>query len=99
VIGAGVRLPLNRLVLFEAVVNAIHRVAPQAAIAFNTRPEDCGEALRVDHQKSLPSTSVAQRRAERQRLAVERGSQSRARTDVRARLAADLSVREVQVAD
>jgi len=44
VIGAGVRLPRNRLVLFEAVVNAIHRVAPQAAIAFNTRPEDSGEA-------------------------------------------------------
>jgi hypothetical protein len=44
VIGAGVRLPRNRLVLFEAVVNAIHRAAPQAAIAFNTRPEDSGEA-------------------------------------------------------
>lgn len=44
VIGAGVRLPRNRLVLFEAVVNAIHRMAPQAAIAFNTRPEDSGEA-------------------------------------------------------
>lgn len=28
VIGAGVRLPRNRLVLFEAVVNAIHRMAP-----------------------------------------------------------------------
>ena len=44
VIGAGVRLPRNRLVLFEAVVNTVHRAAPQAAIAFNTRPEDCGEA-------------------------------------------------------
>jgi len=44
VIGAGVRLPRNRLVLFEAVVNVIHRMAPQAAIAFNTRPEDSGEA-------------------------------------------------------
>jgi hypothetical protein len=44
VIGAGVRLPRNRLVLFEAVVNAIHRAAPQAAIAFNTRPEDSGAA-------------------------------------------------------
>ncbi len=44
VIGAGVRLPPNRLVLFEAVVNAIHRAAPQAAIAFNTRPEDSGAA-------------------------------------------------------
>jgi hypothetical protein len=44
VIGAGVRLPPNRLVLFEAVVNAIHRAAPQAAIAFNTRPDDSGAA-------------------------------------------------------
>ena len=44
VIGAGVRLPPSRLVLFEAVVNAVHRGGPQAAIAFNTRPEDSGGA-------------------------------------------------------
>jgi len=44
VIGAGVRLPPSRLILFEAVVNTIHRAAPQAAIAFNTRPEDSGAA-------------------------------------------------------
>jgi hypothetical protein len=44
VIGAGLRLPPNRLVLLEAVVNAIRRAAPQAAIAFNTRPEDSGAA-------------------------------------------------------
>jgi len=44
VIGAGVRLPPSRLVLFEAVVNAVHRTAPQAAIAFNTRPDDSGAA-------------------------------------------------------
>jgi hypothetical protein len=44
VIGAGLRLPPSRLDLFEAVVNAIHRAAPQAAIAFNTRPEDSGAA-------------------------------------------------------
>ena len=43
-IGAGVRLPPSRLVLFEALVNAIHRAAPGAAIAFNTRPEDTGAA-------------------------------------------------------
>jgi hypothetical protein len=43
-IGAGVRLPPNRLLLFEAVVNAIHRGAPRAAIAFNTRPDDSGAA-------------------------------------------------------
>jgi hypothetical protein len=44
VVGAGVRLPPNRLALFEAVINAIHRAAPTAAIAFNTRPEDTGAA-------------------------------------------------------
>ena len=44
VIGAGVRLPPSRLVVFEAVVNAVHRAAPQAAIAFNTRPEDSAAA-------------------------------------------------------
>ena len=42
VVGAGVRLPPIRLALFEAVVNAIHHAAPQAAIAFNSRPEDTG---------------------------------------------------------
>ena len=44
VIGAGVRLPPSGLGVFEAVVNAVHRVAPRAAIAFNTRPEDSGAA-------------------------------------------------------
>jgi hypothetical protein len=44
VIGAGVRLPPSRLALFEALVNAIHRAAPAAAIAFNSRPEDSGAA-------------------------------------------------------
>jgi len=44
VIGAGGRLPPKGLVLFEAVINAIHRGAPAAAIAFNTRPEDSADA-------------------------------------------------------
>jgi hypothetical protein len=44
VIGAGVRLPPSRLTLFEAVINAIRRAAPQTSIAFNTRPEDTGAA-------------------------------------------------------
>ena len=44
VIGAGVRLPPSRLLLFEALVNAIHRAAPGAAVAFNTRPEDTAAA-------------------------------------------------------
>jgi hypothetical protein len=44
VVGAGVRLPPRQLVLFEPVVNAIHRAAPQTAIAFNTFPEDTSAA-------------------------------------------------------
>jgi len=44
VIGAGVRLPPQSLGVFEAVVNAVHKAAPAAAIAFNTRPEDTADA-------------------------------------------------------
>ena len=44
VIGAGVRLPPRSLKLFEAVVNAVHKGAPGAAIAFNTVPQDGAEA-------------------------------------------------------
>jgi hypothetical protein len=44
VIGAGVRLPPQRLAVFEAVINAVHKAAPGAAIAFNTRPEDSDAA-------------------------------------------------------
>jgi hypothetical protein len=44
VIGGGLRLPPKSLLLFERVVNAIHKGAPGAAIAFNSRPEDTAEA-------------------------------------------------------
>ena len=44
VIGAGIRLPPPSLSVFEAVINAVHRAAPDAAIAFNTRPEDTADA-------------------------------------------------------
>lgn len=44
VIGGGVRLPARRLVIFEAVINAVHKAAPGAAIAFNTRPDDSADA-------------------------------------------------------
>jgi hypothetical protein len=44
VIGGGLRIPPKSLPLFEMVVNAVHRAAPQAAIAFNTRPEDTADA-------------------------------------------------------
>ena len=44
VVGGGVRLPPRNLALFEVVINAIRRVAPGAAIAFNTRPDDSAGA-------------------------------------------------------
>jgi len=44
VIGGGIRLPPKSLSLFEIVVNAVRKAAPNASIAFNTRPEDTAEA-------------------------------------------------------
>jgi len=44
VIGAGIRLLSHHLPMFEAVINAVHRAAPGAAIAFNTHPEDSADA-------------------------------------------------------
>lgn len=44
VIGGGLRLPPKSLFLFETLVNAVHRAAPNAAIAFNTKPEDTAAA-------------------------------------------------------
>lgn len=44
VIGAGVRLPPRLLPIFEAVINAVRKAAPGAAIAFNTRPDDSAGA-------------------------------------------------------
>ena len=45
VIGGGIRLPPKSLSLFEIVINAVHKAAPKASIAFNTRPEDTAEAV------------------------------------------------------
>jgi hypothetical protein len=44
VIGGGLKLPPKILPLFEMVVNAVHKTAPSAAMAFNTHPEDTAEA-------------------------------------------------------
>lgn len=44
VIGAGIRVPPGSLLLFEALINVVHKGAPDASIAFNTRPEDTGDA-------------------------------------------------------
>ena len=37
-------MPPKSLALFERVVNVVHKSAPHAAIAFNTKPEDTAEA-------------------------------------------------------
>ena len=44
VIGAGIRTVAPSLLLFEKVINAVHRNGPDSAIAFNTRPDDTAEA-------------------------------------------------------
>jgi hypothetical protein len=45
-IGAGLRQSGERLILFEKVLNLIHRLAPQASICFNTNPADSADAVR-----------------------------------------------------
>ena len=44
IIGAGLRLPPKMLLLFETVVNTVHKAAPNTAIAFNTVPQDSADA-------------------------------------------------------
>lgn len=44
VIGGGIRLPPASLPLFERLINAVHKAAPNASIAFNTTPADTGDA-------------------------------------------------------
>lgn len=45
VIGAGLRLIPKHTVLFEALVNAVVELAPQARLAFNASPADAAEAV------------------------------------------------------
>ncbi|MCC5577886.1 hypothetical protein IMZ11_19855 [Microtetraspora sp. AC03309] len=44
VIGGGIRTHEPLLELFERVVNLVRQHAPDAAIAFNSSPEDCADA-------------------------------------------------------
>jgi hypothetical protein len=46
VIGAGLREPPERLLLFEKILNLVHRLAPTASICFNTNPADTLAAVR-----------------------------------------------------
>jgi hypothetical protein len=45
VIGGGIRIPPKSLLLFERLLNTVHRAAPGAAIAFNTTPQDTADAV------------------------------------------------------
>lgn len=45
VIGAGIRAIPAYFLLFEQLVNVVHRAAPQARICFNTKPSDTAEAV------------------------------------------------------
>lgn len=44
VIGGGIRTHEPLLELFENVINLVRKHAPDAAIAFNSGPEDCADA-------------------------------------------------------
>jgi hypothetical protein len=61
VIGGGIRIPPRSLLLFEMLINAVHKGAPGASIAFNTRPEDTADAVarhRLDEIVSPPRSST-----------------------------------------
>ena len=45
VVGGGIRVPEEQVELFESIVNLIRGHAPQAAIAFNSTPQDIVDAV------------------------------------------------------
>jgi len=45
VIGAGLREPPAQLLLFEMIINLVHRLAPDARICFNRNPADTLDAV------------------------------------------------------
>jgi hypothetical protein len=45
-IGAGLRQPGERLLLFEKIINLVHELAPNARLCFNTTPADSLDAVR-----------------------------------------------------
>jgi hypothetical protein len=45
VIGGGLRMPPKNLGLFEKVINAVHKAAPGASIAFNEGPDTTPAAV------------------------------------------------------
>ena len=51
-VGGGIRHSDDLLEVFETCVNLVHRLAPEAEIAFNRRPDDIVDA--VDRRLSTP---------------------------------------------
>jgi hypothetical protein len=45
-IGAGIRTNPNNFMLFEKLINVVHKYAPQAKICFNTLPSDTAAAIK-----------------------------------------------------
>lgn len=45
VIGAGLREPAARLLLFEKIINLVHDFVPDTKIGFNTTSADSAEAV------------------------------------------------------
>jgi hypothetical protein len=45
-IGAGVRTVPSNFLLFEKLVNVVHRHAPQASLCFNQLPHDTADAVK-----------------------------------------------------
>ena len=45
-IGAGVRTNPSNFLLFEKLINVVHKHAPQAKICFNTMPNDTAAAVK-----------------------------------------------------
>jgi DNA-binding LacI/PurR family transcriptional regulator len=45
-IGAGVRTNPNNFILFEKLINVVHKYAPQANLCFNTLPSDTAAAVK-----------------------------------------------------
>jgi len=44
-IAAGIRTVPSNFILFEKLINAVHELAPQAKLCFNTKPSDTAEAV------------------------------------------------------
>lgn len=45
-IGAGVRTDADHFLLFEQLINVVHKTAPQASICFNTNAHDLADAVK-----------------------------------------------------